>query len=78
MRSNNITNLDNNLRMCVCMCVCVYVISEQLNQENGKSYRTGFFSKVQRNQKTLTKLNDKGVLNRSVVSGLIDGFVPLM
>ena len=31
------------------MCVCVCVISEQLNQENGKSYGTGVFGKVQRN-----------------------------
>ena len=29
------------------MFVCLCVISEQLNQENGKSYGTGFFGKVQ-------------------------------
>ena len=61
-------HLNNNR-----MCVCVFVISEQLNQENGKSYGTGFFGSE---EITLTKLNDKGFLNRSVVSGLIDGFVP--
>ena len=27
--------------------VCVWEISEQLNQENGMSYGTGFFGKVQ-------------------------------
>ena len=27
--------------------VCVWEISSQLNQENGKSYGTGFFGKVQ-------------------------------
>ena len=32
----------------VCAFVCACVISEQLNQENGKSYGTGFFGKVQR------------------------------
>ena len=31
-----------------CVCVCACVISEQLNQENGKSYGTGFFGKVKR------------------------------
>ena len=30
-----------------CVSVCLRVISEQLNQENGKSYGTGFFGKVQ-------------------------------
>ena len=44
--------LNNNNRMCVCLSVCLSVcacvISEQLNQENGKSYGTGFFGKVQR------------------------------
>ena len=30
-----------------CVFVCARVISEQLNQENGKSYGTGFFGKVQ-------------------------------
>ena len=34
--------------MCVCLSVCLWEISEQLNQENGKSYGTGFFGKVQR------------------------------
>ena len=34
--------------LCVCACVCACVMSEQLNQENGKSYGTGFFGKVQR------------------------------
>ena len=37
-------NLPNNNRMCV---YCVREISLQLNQENGKSYGTGFFGKVQ-------------------------------
>jgi len=40
------------VRVCVCacvrVCVCACVISEQLNQENGKSYGTGFFGKVKR------------------------------
>ena len=36
--------LPNNNRMCV---YCVREISLQLNQENGKSYGTGFFGKVQ-------------------------------
>ena len=35
--------IHNNTRM----CVCVREISEQLNQENSKSYGTGFFGKVQ-------------------------------
>ena len=52
------------------------VISERLNQENGKRYGTGFFRYSA--DKTLTKLNDKGSSNWSVVSGLIDDFVPLM
>ena len=30
-----------------CVSVCAWEISEQLNQENGKSYGTGFFDKVQ-------------------------------
>ena len=38
------TYLPNNNRMCV---YCVREISLQLNQENGKSYGTGFFGKVQ-------------------------------
>ena len=66
-------HLPNNNRMCV---YCVWEISEQLNQENGKSYGTCFFRLSA--EITLTKLNDKGFLNRSVVSGLIDGFVPQM
>ena len=37
-------DLPNNNRMCV---YCVREISLQLNQENGKSYGTGFFGKVQ-------------------------------
>ena len=41
---NNVIYPNNN-RMCV---YCVWEISEQLNQENGKSYGTGFFGKVQR------------------------------
>ena len=31
-----------------CVSVCACEISEQLNQENGKSYGTGFLGKVQR------------------------------
>ena len=31
-----------------CVSVCARVISKQLNQENGKSYGTGVFGKVQR------------------------------
>ena len=42
-------NLPNNNRMCVyCVfIVCLWEISSQLNQENGKSYGTDFFGKVQ-------------------------------
>ena len=58
--------------MWVCVhCTCVCVISERLNQENGKTYGTDFLgTKLWRSQKVF--------LNRSVVSGLnvIDGFVP--
>ena len=62
----------------MCLSVCGWEISEQLNQENAKSYGTGFFGKVQNADITLMKLNGKGFLNRSVVSGFIDGFVPQM
>ena len=30
----------------VCLSVCVFVISERLNQDNGKRYETGFFGIV--------------------------------
>ena len=40
----NIITYNNNR-----MCVCVFVISEQLNQENSKSYGTGFSVKCRDN-----------------------------
>ena len=45
----SVSNLPNNNRMCVyCVfIVCLWEISSQLNQENGKSYGTDFFGKVQ-------------------------------